>query len=102
MGVAGDIFVTSRRRCENIDFRLAPRSRRQDPSALVPIWVVQVTRRVIALLKVRVYLDFDNLALLFLKDTIVTQAATLTLKTYEARDKTRKEKTDGEVQERLP
>ena len=43
MGVAGDIFVTSRRRCEDIDFRFAPRSPRQDPSALVPIWVVQVT-----------------------------------------------------------
>ncbi len=44
LGVAGDIFVTSRRRCEDIDFRLAPRPPRQDPSALVPIWVVQVNR----------------------------------------------------------
>ncbi len=43
MGVAGDIFVASRRRCEDIDFRLAPRSPRQDPSALLPIRVVQVT-----------------------------------------------------------
>ncbi len=39
----GDIFVASRRRCEDIDFRLAPQSPRQDPSALVPIRVVQVT-----------------------------------------------------------
>ena len=45
MGVAGDIFVASRPRCKNIDFRLAPRSHQQDPSALVPIWVVQVTSR---------------------------------------------------------
>ncbi len=44
MGVAGDIFVASRRRCEDIDFRLAPRSPRQPPSALLPIRVVQVTR----------------------------------------------------------
>ncbi len=43
MGVAGDIFVASRRRCEDIDFRLAPRSPRQDPSALLPIRVVRVT-----------------------------------------------------------
>ena len=43
MGVARDIFVASRRRCQNIDFRLAPRSHPQDPSALEPIWVVQVT-----------------------------------------------------------
>ncbi len=43
MGVAGDIFVASRRRCEDIDFRLAPRSPRQDPPALLPIRVVQVT-----------------------------------------------------------
>jgi hypothetical protein len=49
-----------------------------------------------------VYLAFDKLAFLFVKDAIVTQTATLTHKTYEARDKTRKEKTDGEVQERLP
>ena len=48
------------------------------------------------------YLALDNLAFLFIKDAIVTQAATLTLKTYEARDKTRKEKIDGEIQERLP
>ncbi len=43
MGVAGDIFVASRRRCDDIDFRLAPRSPRQDPSALLPIRVVKVT-----------------------------------------------------------
>jgi hypothetical protein len=59
-------------------------------------------RRVIALLKVTVYLAFDKLAFLFVKDAIVTQAATLTLKTYEARDKTQKEKIDGEIQKRLP
>ena len=43
MGVAGDIVVTSRRRCKDIDFRLAPRSP-QDPSALAPIWGVQVIK----------------------------------------------------------
>ena len=43
MGVAGDIFVASRRRCEYIDFPLAPCSPRQDPSALLPIRGVQVT-----------------------------------------------------------
>ena len=43
MEVAGDIFVASRRRCEDIDVRLAPRSPRQDPPALLPIRVVQVT-----------------------------------------------------------
>ena len=47
------------------------------------------------------YLAFGSLTLLFVKDAIVTQAATLTLKTYEARDKTRKEKIDGEIQEKL-
>ena len=48
------------------------------------------------------YLAFDKLPFLFVEDAVVTQAATLTPKTYEARDETRKEKIDGEIQERLP
>jgi hypothetical protein len=59
-------------------------------------------RRVIALLKAKVYLAFEKFAFLFVKDAIVNQAATLTLKTYEAHDKTRKETIDEEIQGRLP